>query len=73
MKLLEKLDLLTKQLTTGKQSDETMQSFKMQVAQIKQTINDLFGQEPGLKDTLSEPPNESTLDLSGFTKHLNFL
>ena len=54
LKLYNRIDILQKQLRTGKQSDEMMKNFELNILQIKQIISDLV--EPLSKmDTLKEP------------------
>jgi len=69
LNLFTRMDLLEKQLRTGKQTDETMQEFELQSLQIKQIMTDLMNQEPSKKGT-HEPPKHDTLDaikvLEGF-------
>jgi phage head maturation protease len=57
MKVNERIDLLTKQLTSGAQSDESMHLFEMEALQLKQIVNELFNIEPSVKDTLQSRPN----------------
>lgn len=50
LKVNDKMDLLYKQIAKGGQTDETLQSFEMQVLQLKQIINELFI-TPSMEDT----------------------
>ena len=50
IKLFNKLDILNKQLKNGKQSEDTMQNFEIEILQIKQSINDIINLEPDLKE-----------------------
>ncbi len=52
LKINERIGLLEKQLRGGTQSDEAMQSFEMQLLQLKQYIHEIFTIEPTDKDTL---------------------
>jgi hypothetical protein len=45
-----------KQLKSGTVSDKSMQSFELQVAQIKQMISESFEIETSLKDTFEKKP-----------------
>lgn len=72
MKITSRIEILTKQLSSGKQSDETMQLFEMELLQMKQYINELFTDEPSIKDTLLQQGrqqkdtqgNEELIDLT---------
>ena len=57
LKIFSRLDLLEKQLRHGKQSDETMKDFELQVLQLKQIINDLIQPEARI-DTLNIEPSK---------------
>jgi hypothetical protein len=52
LKINNRLDLLEKQLRTGKQSDLAMLDYELETLQLKQIINELFNQQPSIKDTL---------------------
>lgn len=52
MKLNERIDLLGKQVKGGTQSDETLETFEMQILQLKQIIKEVFEVEPSAKDIL---------------------
>ncbi len=52
LKLNGRMDLLTKQLRDGKQTDECMQQFEMQASQIKQMMAEIFTLPLSEKDTL---------------------
>lgn len=52
LKINNRLDLLEKQLRSGKQSDYAMLDYELEVKQLKQIISELFNQEPSIKDTL---------------------
>ena len=54
LKVYDRLDFLTKSLRSGRQSDETMRDYELEVRQIKQFISELFSKadEPSIKDTL---------------------
>lgn len=54
IKVLDRVDQLEKQLKNGTQSDDTMQSFQMEVLQLKQLIKELFEASPSEKDTLKK-------------------
>ncbi len=61
LKVNERIDLLTKQLSAGSQSDETMHSFEMEALQLKQIVNELFSIEPSVKDTLTGRPQSDAV------------
>jgi hypothetical protein len=66
LKLFDRLELLTKQVRSGRQSDETLSLFDLQIAQIKQMIFELK-REPDIKDTLLKRPSEiSTTELQKY-------
>jgi phage head maturation protease len=52
IKIYERLDILEKQLRSGKQSDYAMLDYELETRQLKQIISELFEQEPSMKDTL---------------------
>jgi hypothetical protein len=52
LKVNDRLDLLGKQLRSGKQSDYAMLDYELETRQLKQIIVELFEQEPSMKDTL---------------------
>lgn len=52
LKFNDRLDLLEKQLRSGKQSDYAMLDYELETRQLKQIISELFNQEPSIKDTL---------------------
>lgn len=52
LKLFERLDLLEKQLRSGKQSDWAMLDYELETRQLKQIITELMEQQPSMKDTL---------------------
>lgn len=54
LKINNRLDLLEKQLRTGKQSDFAMFDYELETRQLKQIISELFTQGPSIKDTLLE-------------------
>jgi hypothetical protein len=54
LKIHNRLDLLEKQLRSGKQSDYAMLDYELEIKQLKQIISELFTQEPSIKDTLIE-------------------
>jgi HK97 family phage prohead protease len=69
LKVSEKILLLEKQLKSGTQSDEMLQSFEMQLKQLNQIITELFSLEPSAKDTLLQGRNTTdTLDFKQLTK-----
>lgn len=51
MKVAGRLQKLQEQLTKGTQSDDMMESFEMQILQLKQIINELFLTVPSAKPT----------------------
>jgi hypothetical protein len=66
IKVMERIDLLGKQLRHGRQSDETMYGYELEILQLKQIISELFLQGPSIKDTLVEKRrqnNEDTLSV----------
>lgn len=63
MKLSDRMDLLTKQLRTGQQSDDMMESFVMQIEQIKQMIQELINYKPEEKPTPEEVPGVKAAEL----------
>lgn len=52
LKLHNRLDLLEKQLKSGKQSDYAMLDYELETRQLKQIISELFTTEPSIKATL---------------------
>lgn len=52
LKINSRLDLLTKQLKSGRQSDYAMMDYELETRQLKQLIEELFTAEPSIKDTL---------------------
>lgn len=52
LKINNRLDLLEKQLRSGKQSDFAMFDYELETRQLKQIISELFSKEPSIKDTL---------------------
>jgi hypothetical protein len=52
LKINNRLDLLAKQLASGKQSDNSMMDYELETRQLKQIISELFTHEPSIKDTL---------------------
>ena len=54
LKVFDRLDLLEKQLRSGKQSDMAMLDYELETRQLKQIINEIFNLEPSIKDTLFE-------------------
>lgn len=52
LKINSRLDLLEKQLRSGKQSDYAMFDYELETRQLKQIISELFSKEPSIKDTL---------------------
>jgi len=75
MKLFDRIDLLEKQLRTGKQSDDAMHDYTLESLQLKQIISELFSQEPSMKDTLlaqGRLPKDTKKD-TGITSCVNCL
>ena len=71
LKVAERIDRLGKFLRNGKQSDETMEGYELEILQLKQIIVELFATEPSAKDILLDrhkqkdiPPAESKFDLN---------
>lgn len=54
LKINERISKLSKQVKTGTQSDEMLQSFDMEMLQLKQLIQEIFTTEPSIKDTLKQ-------------------
>lgn len=52
LKINDRIGLLEKQLKSGTQSDDALQSFEMQLVQLKQLVNEIFTLAPSPKDTL---------------------
>ena len=65
--LITKLDALHNAMKTGQGDKETI---TIQYLQIKQMIYELYNPEPSLKDTLHEPPDDDTFDLSKAITHI---
>lgn len=79
IKIFDRLDLLNKQLRHGKQSDETMMDYELEILQLKQIIRELFNQEPSIKDTLllekqkqGRQNNEDVFDIDAAIKKTKF-
>ena len=81
LKVNERFDLLTKQLRSGTQSDETMYQFEMELKQLRQITNELFDHEPSIKDTLIQSrdkdkeegrSDKDTFDLDAAIKTVKF-
>lgn len=68
LKVMERVDLLQKQLQSGRQSDETMYGYELETLQLKQIISELFLQGPSIKDTLIEKRRQNS---QGTTKELD--
>lgn len=54
IKVIDRIELLEKQLKSGTQSDETLHGFQMETLQLKQLITELFEASPSEKDTLKK-------------------
>lgn len=54
LKIHNRLDLLEKQLRSGKQSDYAMFDYELEIKQLKQIISEVFNQGPSIKDTLAQ-------------------
>lgn len=54
MKIVDRLDLLQKQLRNGKQSDECLRHMEMEVLQLKQLMTEIFAAAPSKKDILKK-------------------
>jgi hypothetical protein len=82
LKINNRFDLLTKQLKSGTQSDETMQMFEMEILQLQQLTKELFDQQPSIKDTLLHErekrekqegrPEKDTFDLDKAIREIKF-
>lgn len=62
LKINDRIANLGKQLKSGTQSDEMMQSFEMELLQLKQLIGEIFTIEPSAKDTLTKGRTEKDAD-----------
>lgn len=60
LKLIERIQLFKKQLRTGRQSDEALQTLEMQAVQLEQYVKEMFDEEPSLKDTLFKQGRNDT-------------
>jgi hypothetical protein len=60
MKIYERMDALKNQLKSGTVSDKSMQSFELQMLQLKQMISESFEVETSVKDTLIKPSEPDT-------------
>src|SRR5690606_17795810 len=49
LKINNRLDLLEKQLRSGKQSDYAMLDYELETRQLKQIISELFSMQPSIK------------------------
>lgn len=58
LKVMDRLEKLNKQLTSGTQSDEMMQTFEMQVKQLRQIISELFLKGPSVLPTSKPGPGK---------------
>lgn len=56
LKIMTRIDLLQKQLKSGTQSDEMLESFEMQTLQLKQLISELFLKGPSVRPTSTKGP-----------------
>jgi hypothetical protein len=63
LKVMERIDLLAKQLYGGKQSDEAMFWYEAETMQLKQIISELFIQGPSIKDMLLEKHRQNNTDI----------
>lgn len=70
LKVNDKIQLLEKQLKSGNQSDEMLQSFEMQLKQLNQLITELFNIQPSAKDTLQGRKETDAFDLNKLTNIL---
>lgn len=70
LKIGDRIGLLEKQLKSGTQSDDSLQSFEMQLLQLKQFINEIFTLEPSPKDTLIKGRTDN--DTKGRIPAINF-
>lgn len=62
LKVIERIDLIEKQLRGGTQSDDCLQSLEMQMLQLKQFVSELFMEaEQDIKRTLSETGRAESL------------
>lgn len=76
LKLNDRFTLLQKQLKSGTQSDEMLQSLEMEVLQLQQLTKELFDEGPSIKDTLlherEQRRQEKDLPLSDTIKSIKF-
>jgi hypothetical protein len=74
LKVNDRIDFLTKQLRHGRQSDETMYTYELEMLQLKQIINELFLEGPSIKDTLIEKRRQNSSDTHEGVNldHINF-
>lgn len=74
LKVNDRVDFLTKQLRHGRQSDETMYTYELEMLQLKQIINELFLEGPSIKDTLIEKRRQNNADTHEGVNldHINF-
>lgn len=62
LKINERITNLNRQVKSGTQSDEMLQSFEMEMLQLKQLINEIFAIAPSVKDTLTTGRPEKDTD-----------
>lgn len=62
LKLYDRLDLLYSQMRNGKQSDDRMRDYELEIRQIKQVTAELFSTEPSIKDTLIDQRRQNKKD-----------
>ena len=72
LQVFDRITKLQTALKTGKQSDETMAGFDLQLLQLKQIFIELTVKEPPKKCTPQEPPKKST-QISSYSKLLTNL
>ncbi len=78
IKIQDRITNLGRQLKGGTQSDDMMQSFEMELLQLKQCIQEIFTVEPSIKDTLKQKGradqdtngNKSAIDFKLFSNAL---
>lgn len=63
LKLMARMNTLTTQVKSGKQSDEMLESFEMQILQIKQVIRELFLKGPSSQPTRPGPGKKDTTNM----------
>lgn len=63
LKVNDRIDTLSRQIKSGGQSDETLQTFEMQMLQLKQIISELFD-KPTMQNTRNKTARRESKDAS---------